>query len=199
MRLDFSSILIVHPALFDLATPLIATGPTGRCTQLYAIRAGQRIHCCHKCEENELVIVSLWRHWIVRACGRFAWLYRCRRRQLVSEDLSVVLEGWNGLSWRRNAWRSWSTHRPCGRSGRRFQLALGNLLTERSICSFKVWWVAWVRGWQPGHIAENKRSAAYKFTICYTSWNQTTRWTKKYLMFLRHWFWFRHITRNELA
>jgi len=35
------------------------------------------------------------------------------------------------------SWRNWSTHRPCGQPGRRFQSALhGNLLTF----SFKAWW-----------------------------------------------------------
>ena len=41
------------------------------------------------------------------------------------------------------SWCRWSTYRPCGRLGRHFQSALhGNMLRERSTCSFKAWWAA---------------------------------------------------------
>ena len=84
--------------------------------------------------------------------------YRPIRRRF-RENRSIALK-WPLLMAERHrsagewlSWRSWSTHRPCGRPGRRFQSALENLLRERSTCSFKAWWARV----ETGHVAENRR------------------------------------------
>ena len=61
------------------------------------------------------------------------------------------------------SWRSWSTHRPCGRPGRRFQSTLhGNLLRGLSTCSFKAWWAGVV---EAGSLAtrQKQKTAVYRW------------------------------------
>jgi len=74
-------------------------------------------------------------------------LHTHRSRQCVVIEFCSIAPEWPLLITERHRsageWlhrHSWSTNRPCGRPGWRFQSAPGNLFRERSTCSFKAWW-----------------------------------------------------------